>query len=150
MGGTMYGRTPSLVRISLAFLALASGCEGGVTAVDGGLPGDATNDAWAEDAPAVDAHSVDVASVVHLDEVSINQAVEIALMRGGDVVTAPNAPIIAGRAGIVRVLLTPRAGPVTLHGTLSIVSGAATSELDVDLTLSSASDRGVLGSSLDF
>lgn len=100
--------------VALATLAVGAGCTTTVIAAKDGAEG-------AEDASAGQGT---LASVVSFGQVSINQAVKIALL-SDDVVIADeerNGPVIAGRPAVVRAFLTPL--------------GAERPEVDGELTVS--------------
>jgi len=84
---------------ALAVVMVACGGTAGVETRGGG-PGTATP---AE--PAAPPRTL--ADDVVVDHVSVNQAVEVTLVKEGAAVAAPNAPIIAGRPALVRVFAKP-------------------------------------------
>src|SRR5262249_16869167 len=81
--------------------------------------------------------------------IQLNQAVAIPLMRDGNAVTQQNAPIVAGRAALVRVFVDPGSARGTeLVAKLELDGGRAAK--CVKLTPNGASSDADLGSTFNF
>jgi hypothetical protein len=104
--------------------------------------------------PPVDAGatSFDYASGLAVSEIAVLQGVKVSVWRAGAVVTAHNAPVVQGRAGLVRVYVTPQAGwsgkSVTARLTLTS-AGVAQTYTDTK-TPTAASTDASLTSTFDF
>ena len=77
---------------------------------------------------------------VDIQKISVNQAVDIPLMKDGKAPTPRNAPVIAGRPGVFRVFVAPREGwvPHTIVARLEL-GGSHPATFDASLNLSAAS-----------
>lgn len=126
-------------RVALAlWAAVATSCTSVLAAPDA-AGADATDDAARPP----------IAERLRVDEIVLTQGVEIALVRGGLDVAPRNAPAVALREGLVRVLVTPLAGTVTVHAELEVAGAAGTERVLASATLTAPSDRLVLGTTLD-
>lgn len=89
----------------------------------------------------------DVASSLRITELSLYQGVKVPIMQNGGEVTQRNAPIVAGRMGLLRVFVTPDAGfqPREIVARLSL----AGQTFDAQSFIQGASTDGNLGSTLN-
>jgi hypothetical protein len=90
-----------------------------------------------------------LAANVIISEVAINQAVNIPIMKNGQAISSRNAPVVAGRAALLRVYATPQSG-FTARSILARLSVAGQADQTATMTLSSASSDGTLGSTFNF
>ncbi len=86
-----------------------------------------------------------------ISEVAVFQTVKIDVMKSGAAVAA-KPPVVADRAALVRVYVTPGAGyaPHAIQGQLVLESSNGKNTYPVDVTPSSASTDATLGSTINF
>jgi hypothetical protein len=128
---------------------------GGDGADQGGDPGASDGGTSKGDAstpkPGEPAH---LATGLTITEVAIFQAVKISLVKQGTRIAQRNAPIVAGRDGLVRVYVAPVAGaatkPVTAVLTLTALDGTVFPALTDTKTLSAASTDAASASTFNF
>ncbi len=101
------------------------------------------------------------AAGISVDEVAVYQAVKIPVVSGGALVTERNAPIIAGRPGVVRIFLQPESDweerPINVRLTVGDMSFEETftptgpsSETDTESTINFDLQAGELPAGADF
>jgi hypothetical protein len=113
----------ALVLVALAPVIAASAACGG-----GSEPAQPAADAAVEAAPVL----TDLGEQIDMTEIAVYQAVKASIWKDGARAAIPNAPVVTGRPGLLRVFVKPRAGWKSrgLLGKLRIVApGAAGKEL---------------------
>ena len=122
----------------------------GAAADDGGTVGPDGSTARDSSTPPV-VTSTPLVSGLAISEVAIFQTVKIGLMKGGSAVT-PKPPVVADRAGLVRVYLAPQSGwsPHVIQAQLLLDSGGVVTPYPVDATPSGASTEASLASTINF
>ncbi len=114
-------------------------------------PADTGTTPPADSAPPPPAGSYDYASGLAISEIAVFQGVKISLWKGSTI-SAHNAPVVAGRPGLVRVYVTPQAGwsAKAVNAQLTLTSGGAAQTYTDTKTLSGASSEASLASTFDF
>lgn len=92
-----------------------------------------------------------LAEGLDISEVAVFQTVKIGLMKSGSAV-APKPPVVADRAGLVRVYVTPQSSwtPHTIQAQLVLDTGGVVTTYPVDATPSGPSTEAVLTSTINF
>lgn len=90
-----------------------------------------------------------VASDISIDEIAVYQGVKVPVAKAGAAVTQTNAPIIAGRDGLLRVFVTPGSGFSSreILARLELSTGAT---LEKTMLVSGASSDATPGSTFNF
>jgi hypothetical protein len=108
-----------------------------------------TNGASQEEGKSAPAGAGPLASDITISEITVNQAVGIPIMKDGEAIEQRNAPVVAGRAALIRVHVVPdsRFSPRSIVARL-VVDGAP--DQTVTRKVSAASTDGNLGSTFNF
>jgi hypothetical protein len=134
----------------LPFIGCSQSSNFGDDTGDTGTNADGTsgNDGGS-DAPAPPTGAL--APNISVTTVTVLQAVEVTVVKNGAAAT-PNAPVIAGRKGVVRAFVYPSSGwqPHLLNGVLTLTTGGQAHVFNADLTPTTASTDGDFTSTFDF
>ena len=143
----------------LPLLAVFAGCSGNGGTWDdgdGGSPGDdsgtsddgGTGDDSSNPPPPTNAP---LATGLSVTGVTVDQAVEVSVVKNGATATQ-NAPIVAGRRGIVRAFVTPGSGwsAHAITGVLTLHTGGQDHTFTATLTPKAASSDGTYASTFNF
>lgn len=119
-----------------------TGDDGGATD-DGSTPDDSSNPPPPTNAP--------LATGLAVSGVTVNQGVEINVVKNGAPATK-NAPIVAGRPGLVRVFVTPSGSytPHSITAVLTLTTGGQPKTYTAAYAPSAASTDAVYGSTFNF
>lgn len=95
---------------------------------------------------------VPLANGVTITQVAVNQGVQIPIEKSGSKVTSRNADVVANRAGLVRVYVSPKSGfsPHAITGELKLESSSGTLTYSATLTPSVSSSDATLSSTMNF
>lgn len=125
-------------------------CGNGPAAGAGGNAGSGGGSSSGGDAGSAATQAGDLAAGIAISEISIYQSVRIPLMSGGTIQN-PNAPVVAGKDALIRVLVTPGSGTSRqLVAELTLSDGGGETKLSSNTTnISAASTESNLLSSLN-
>jgi hypothetical protein len=143
--------------LALPVLVAIAACSGnpnfitddGGTGDDGGTTGDgATTDDGTTPPPPTNAP---LATGLTVTGLTVDQAVEVNVVKNGAAVTK-NAPIVAGRRGVVRVFVTPGSGwsPHAITGVLTLHTAGQDHVFTASLTPKAASTDATFSSTFNF
>lgn len=126
-----------------------AGAPGAATGSRSGDPAATTSDVSTPTPPS----TAQLATGLRIAEVALFQGVKVSLAKAGAKVAARTMPAIAGRAGLVRVYVTPEAtwSPHSVTAELHLVAGGVGLPIARDTkTIAAASTEGDLGSTFNF
>ncbi len=133
----------------VAFLGCAqSSNDGDDNSGDTGTTADGTSGNDGGDGAPTGALAADIS----ITNVTVLQAVEVTVVKNGVLATTPNAPVVAGRKGVVRAFVYPSSGwqPHPLTGVLTLTTGGVPTVFTASLTPSAASADATFASTFDF
>ncbi|MFO0668795.1 MAG: M66 family metalloprotease [Polyangiaceae bacterium] len=142
------GRAPDP---SGAAIGAPAGADG--TGASGGTTGGASSGTSTDLSTPTPPATVQLATGLRITEVALFQGVKVSLAKEGAKTTARAMPAIAGRAGLVRVYVTPEAtwSPHPVTAELHLVTGGTGLPIARDVkTIAGASSEGDLGSTFNF
>ncbi len=142
------GRAPDP---SGAAIGAPAGADG--TGASGGTTGGASSGTSTDLSTPTPPATVQLATGLRITEVALFQGVKVSLAKEGAKTTARATPAIAGRAGLVRVYVTPEAtwSPHPVTAELHLVTGGTGLPIARDVkTIAGASSEGDLGSTFNF
>lgn len=119
-------------------MALAFGCGGSTTNGTSQAP-----DAGGDDAGDAATGPTPLARGVTITDIAVFQATKAFIVKGGTKLATPNAPVIAGRPGLVRVYVAPADGwqPHDVTATLKVMAADQTlASIDATITVNGPSN----------
>ena len=125
--------------------------DGGNPGDDGGNPGDDGGNPGDDSGPNPPPTNAPLATGLSVTGIAVDQAVEVTVVKNGAAVTK-NAPIVAGRRGIVRVFVTPGGGwsPHAITGVLTLHTAGQDHVFTANLSPSAASSDATFSSTFNF